>query len=76
MAALFDLKAPDLVASTLSIQERELLDSLSSKTGPQDESDASRLALFTGAEELFAYRRTQSRLYEMHSDLWWSPDAP
>ncbi|TKR94623.1 hypothetical protein L596_008886 [Steinernema carpocapsae] len=56
----------------LSDQQRILMDDLKVKEGEESAS----ANVFTGSEELFAFDRTVSRLYEMQTDAYWSHRRP
>ncbi|VDM43714.1 unnamed protein product [Toxocara canis] len=58
--------------STLSHDQRVLMDDLCLKEGQED----SKANVFSGHEELFACERTVSRLYEMSSESYWAQREP
>lgn len=73
MKDLFELEptSPDQIYST---ENRQLMDDLYGENTlltPNQNNTLISSAIFTGNEEKFAFRRTLSRLYEMHSDIWW-----
>ncbi|KAK0424935.1 hypothetical protein QR680_008933 [Steinernema hermaphroditum] len=56
----------------LTDQQRILMDDLKVKEG----EDSASANIFTGSEEMFAFDRTVSRLYEMQTDAYWSHRRP
>jgi len=56
----------------LTDQQRILMDDLKVKEGEESAS----ANVFTGSEELFAFDRTVSRLYEMQTDAYWVHRRP
>uniref|UniRef100_A0A0N5C1I6 ATPase N2B n=1 Tax=Strongyloides papillosus TaxID=174720 RepID=A0A0N5C1I6_STREA len=66
---LFDM---DQKNEGLSDSQRFLMDDLQIK----DKDESAAASIFTGAEELFAFDRTKSRLTEMSSDSYWKHREP
>lgn len=56
----------------LSDSQRFLMDDLQIK----DKDESASASIFTGAEELFAFDRTKSRLIEMSSNSYWKHREP
>ncbi|XGW22523.1 hypothetical protein V3C99_005055 [Haemonchus contortus] len=69
---LFQLSDDEEKAAELSDSQRQLMDDLS-QDGPMAEVDVN---VFSGEDELFAYARTVSRLYEMQGCQYWNARKP
>ncbi|KAK6056138.1 hypothetical protein COOONC_06356, partial [Cooperia oncophora] len=69
---LFQLNVDTEEGNGLSDLQRVVMDELSQ----DDPSVDVRANVFSGEEELFAYDRTVSRLYEMQSSHYWNARKP
>uniref|UniRef100_A0A1I7WVD2 C3H1-type domain-containing protein n=1 Tax=Heterorhabditis bacteriophora TaxID=37862 RepID=A0A1I7WVD2_HETBA len=69
---LFQLKSEKGQQLELSDTQRILMDDLVINNGMVGFFESFRANVFSGDEEIFAYERTVSRLYEMRTESYWS----